>query len=79
MTLLKNRELKMVEVFKTNIQQQKHAENLLAVLSKHFPLSRINLDLEDCDKILRVEAEIVLPEEIIRILNKNGYQCEVLE
>lgn len=79
MTSLKDRELKMVEVFKTNIQQPKQAASLLAVLSQHFPLSRINVDLEDCDKVLRVEGEIVLAEEVIGVLNKNGYQCEVLE
>jgi len=79
MVLLKDRELKMVEVFKTNIQQQTQAEILLAVLGQHFPHSRINFDLEDCDKILRVEGKIVSTSQIIEIVNSNGYYCEVLE
>ena len=79
MILLKDRELKMVEVFKTNIQQQRQAEILLAVLGQHFPQARINFDLEDCDKILRVEGKIVRANQIIEIVNSNGYWCEVLE
>lgn len=77
--IVKDRDMKMVEVFKTNIQQQKQAEFLLTVLGRHFPLSRINFDLKDCDKILRVEGETVLPKQIIEIMNSNGYSCEVLE
>ncbi|WP_018611801.1 hypothetical protein [Segetibacter koreensis] len=69
----------MVEVFKTNIQQQKQAEILVGVLSNYFPLTRINFDLEDCDKVLRVEGKIVLPERIMEILNSEGFYCTILE
>jgi hypothetical protein len=47
-------------------------------LLEHLPHSRINFDLEDCDKILRIEAENIVPERIIEILNANGCYCEVL-
>jgi hypothetical protein len=69
----------MVEVFKTNIQQQKQAEILVGMLSNYFPLSRINFDLEDCDKVLRVEGKIVLPEKIMEILHSEGFYCTILE
>lgn len=71
--------LKMVEVFKTNVTQRKQAALLLSLLSRQFPLCRINFDLADCDKILRVEGKNVLPSEIIGLLQANGYQCQVLE
>ena len=46
----------MIEVFKTNIQSQYEAKVILEELNFQFPDYAINFDLEDCDKILRVEA-----------------------
>lgn len=69
----------MVEVFKTNVKQKRQAKDLLNALSSQFPLYRINLDLEDCDKILRVEGDNVPPEKIRNLVKAKGYQCQVLE
>ena len=69
----------MVEVFKTNVLKQKQAIFLLSALSENFPLHKINFDLNDCDKILRVEGKNISRQKIILLLKKNGYQCEVLE
>lgn len=69
----------MVEVFKTNIQEKKQALVLFKVLVSHFPLFKINFDLEDCDKILRVEGDSISYEKIINIVNTNGYQAQILE
>ena len=68
----------MVEVFKTNVQEVAHSIKMIDKLLEHFPVSKINFDLEDCDKILRVEGEHVLPEKIIEVLKSNGYNCRVL-
>lgn len=45
----------MIEVFKTNISRKRAATNVLKELESIFPNDKISLDLEDCDKILRVE------------------------
>jgi hypothetical protein len=71
--------LNMVEVFKTNVRHKKQAKTLLNVLSKQYPLFRINFDLEDCDKILRVEGKNIPQEKISKLVMANGYQCNVLE
>jgi len=68
----------IVEVFKTNVNEAELAETLIRQVLDHFPDSRVNFDLEDCDNILRVEAKTVIPEKIIEILNLNGYSCKVL-
>ncbi len=68
----------MVEVFKTNVEEVELSERLIQQLIAQFPDSLINFDMDDCDKILRVEAACVAPEKIIQILNSNGYSCEVL-
>ena len=67
----------MVEIFKTNIDEQQ-AEVLLKQLSKTFPEFKINFDLEDCDKVLRIEGSHVVPEKIIELVEANANQCELL-
>lgn len=68
----------MVEVFKTNIREVNEAANMLQMLLGYFPGYLINFDLEDCDRILRIEYDHVVSGEIIHLLNSHGYQCEVL-
>lgn len=68
----------MVEVFKTNVEDKDLAEMIIKILSRELPECRINFDLDDCDRILRVEGE-KLPVEIIRNkVHKKGVRCEVL-
>ena len=72
-------ELHMVEVFRTNVRRKRQAKILLDILSKQFPLFHINFDLEDCDKILRVEGENICQEKIAGLVTENGYECDILE
>ena len=69
----------MVEVFKTNVYEQDQAMEILDALVLHFPLFKINFDLDDCDKILRVEGESISQEKIITLMSTNGYQCTSLD
>ena len=68
----------MVEVFKTNVQHRDLAEQLASILRTQFDFSRISFDLEDCDKILRVEGKQIYAESVIEILSTHGLECEVL-
>ncbi|NOU19562.1 MAG: hypothetical protein HOO91_18555 [Bacteroidales bacterium] len=68
----------MVEVFKTNVEQPEHSELIINQIICHVPDGKINFDLEDCDKILRVEVEHISNETIIGLLNQNGFYAEVL-
>ena len=68
----------MVEVFKTTVQHPERAEQLASILRDQFAFSKINFDLEDCDKILRVEGNTICVDTIIEILSTRGIECEVL-
>ncbi len=68
----------MVEVFKTNVQEAAKASELKQLLLERFPEYRVNFDLEDCDKILRVESTEIKPESIVATLIDMGFFCEVL-
>ncbi len=68
--------LSEVAVFSTNVIDTGQSELLTMQLQQQFPGSRISFDLEDCDKVLRVEGKDVDPAEIIRQLHTTGYRCE---
>ncbi|MES2004162.1 MAG: hypothetical protein V4450_06540 [Bacteroidota bacterium] len=69
----------MVEVFKTNVQHADESGRIIQQLLQHYPYNRINFDLSDCDRILRVEGESVCPDKIKDLLFSAGYLCEVLQ
>ena len=69
----------VVEVFKTNVPEQEQAGFLIDKLVALLPLCKINFDLQDCDKILRVEGKVVPCEKIIELVTNNGFHCQSLE
>jgi hypothetical protein len=70
---------KMIEVFATNVQETAEAKMLVYLLARHFPGNKINFDLSDCDRILRVEGRNFTADGIILLLKETGYACAVLE
>jgi hypothetical protein len=69
----------MIEVFKTNIDDRELAEELRAELQALFPGTRINFDLQDCDRILRIESAECIAAEIEKVVLNKGFWCKVLE
>ncbi len=54
--LVREASMSVVEIFVTDVEEEAKAEECIEVLSFHFPEHRINFDLEDKDKILRMEG-----------------------
>ena len=67
-----------VEVFKTNVKSKAAARQLVTRLQLLFPDSRVNFDLEDCDRVLRIEGRDICSKKTISLLNADGYSCGVL-
>jgi len=67
----------MVEIFKTNIHCPEAAEEVKQLLLQQFPHYTISFDLDDCDKILRIEAPHIT-DTIVQLLNSANYTCEIL-
>jgi hypothetical protein len=69
-----------IEVFKTNVKRKKDAQRLASALHSRFPKYKINFDMDDCDRILRVETrgEMVNAKEIMKVMKKEKVLCEVL-
>ena len=69
----------MVEVFKTNVQKKRQSKLLLSILSETFPSFKINFDLSDRDKVLRVEGDNMEVLRIMFLVKEHGFNCEVLD
>jgi len=69
----------MVEVFKTDVQKKTQSKMLLSTLSEAFPSFKINFDLSDCDKVLRVEGDNMEAVGIMILVKEYGFNCEVLD
>lgn len=68
----------MVYVFKTSVKTKRDVKNLKPNLTKLIPLTKWNFDLEDCDKILRIESQKEITTLIIKELQRCGFYCEEL-
>lgn len=69
-----------VEVFKTNVPDKEVADKLICDLSLLIPQSKINFDLTDCDRILRIESiSDIHIQSIASHMVRCGYACEVLD
>ncbi|MCF6132759.1 hypothetical protein [Flavobacterium wongokense] len=70
----------MIEVFKTNVRSKQDAARIVKNLKEVMVASKINFDLEDCDKILRIERTSNAKNNyILRYMKQLGYNCEILE
>lgn len=73
--------MKTVRIFRTNVFQDQDASQLASSLHGAYPHYKVNFDLTDEERILRVETQ-QLPVEINAIVNYMmtlGYQCEHIE
>jgi hypothetical protein len=64
-----------VLVFKTTVRRPRHIRRLSAGLAA---LGRWNFDLDDCDRILRVETGACHGPAIRSLLSRFGFRCEEL-
>tara|TARA_R110000796_G_scaffold96719_1_gene202747 strand:- start:132575 stop:132787 length:213 start_codon:yes stop_codon:yes gene_type:complete len=68
----------MIHVFKTSVISEKQVRQVEPFLKTLMSNEEWNFDLEDCDKILRVETEKVAPETVITLLKSQGFECTEL-
>lgn len=71
-----------VEVFRTTVRSARHAAVVIALVQAHFPSLRVTMDLDDCDKVLRVQssqAGVRLPiGAILHLVSVLGFEIEAL-
>lgn len=69
----------MIYIFKTNVNSKEDISKIEPKIEKIGSINQWNFDLEDCDKILRIDSTNVVPQAITNLLNTLGFECEELE
>lgn len=69
-----------IVVYKTTVKNRATAESITYSIHQQFPDYEVSFDLEDCDKVLRVENGngSVNEGKIQAILRSYGYRMEKL-
>ncbi|MBI1779974.1 MAG: hypothetical protein HYR66_01175 [Sphingobacteriales bacterium] len=65
----------MLEIFKTDVTNKEQASSIICLLNQHIPHCKVNFDLHDCDKILRVTGDSIPVNTIIKLISANGITC----
>lgn len=65
----------MVRVFKTDVLYTDKVQTIVKELQLTTPDLRVTFDLEDEDKIMRVEGKFFKAEDIIFCLKEKGHCC----
>jgi|GEM_PF-168205 len=65
-------------IFKTDVRNEYDVEKIASLMTEDPRIKRWSIDLQDIDKVLRVESQHVQEQEIISHLRKAGYRCEEL-
>lgn len=72
--------MQSIAVYKTTVESQGVAESITCSIRRQFPDYDVSFDLDDCDKVLRVENGdgSVDGKKIQTILKSYGYRMEKL-
>jgi hypothetical protein len=68
----------MIYVFKTSVKTRKAVRQLRPQLASLLQGTQWNFDLEDCDKILRIDSQTEVTEIVSKLLHGKGFICEEL-
>lgn len=69
----------MIYVFKTSVKTKSQLKKLKPHLDKILHQAKWNFDLQDCDKILRIETSENIVVPVTNLLKINNFNCEEFE
>lgn len=65
----------MVKVFKTDVLYAEKVKAIITDILRNIPGLKITFDLEDEDRIMRIEGAFFKAEDIHFCLKKQGHSC----
>lgn len=68
-----------VLVFKSNISTYVDVLQIQPPLDQHPGITRWNIDIDDCDHVIRIVTPNLTAADIQELVNGQGYQCSELE
>ncbi|TCC98396.1 hypothetical protein FBD94_00735 [Pedobacter hiemivivus] len=64
-------------LFKTNIRTEDDKKHIGKIMEEH-KIGQWTVDLHDVDCVLRIVSPVLKHQDVITLVMKNGYTCEVL-
>ena len=74
----KAKKVKEILLLKTSPHNYNDVKSIAVVLDNHLSIITWNIDLDDCDKIIRIECDGLFVDEIIKALHQVGIWSEEL-
>lgn len=68
-----------VLVFKTNLSNENRIADVESSLDIHPGIYKWNIDLNDCDYVLRIVSRNITVTEVEQLVLNAGYYCEELQ
>jgi hypothetical protein len=78
-TAVLNNGMDHIFVFRTNVVSSEEKTALLQKMLAELELEEASIDLEDCDKVLRIVTKKYSATELINNVNRYGFACAELE
>ncbi len=69
----------MIRIFKTSVKTKRQVKTLKPHINRILPNSKWNFDLDDCDRILRIDSDDSGVLRITELLMVHKFHCEELE
>lgn len=66
-------------IFKTNLHNPELVTRVKPVIQNMPGVQKWNVDIQDCDNVLRIEASELSARAVEMVLQDAGYYCEELE
>ncbi len=66
-------------IFKTNLNNPELINQVEPFIQNIKGIKRWNVDMHDCDNVLRIEAIQLSPRSVEIVLQNAGYYCEELQ
>jgi len=68
-----------VLVFRTNVSSKRKVSKVKPLLTSVTAIKQWNFDLEDCDKVLRIEATGLNTGYVESLLHTAGFHCQEMD
>ncbi|MEZ4983232.1 MAG: hypothetical protein R2769_16920 [Saprospiraceae bacterium] len=69
----------MISIFKTSVEKTRDSRKIKNELNEKMPEARIVFDLEDCDRIFKIESAEVSIEVLEETFSRMGHELEILK
>ena len=69
----------MIYVFKTSVKTKSQVRKLKPKLNSILPMDKWNFDLDDCDRILRIDSDEQTVQKVTDLLGQHAIHCKELE